>query len=112
MVMQELIFRANDKCDVEMTNLSLQVRRLSCRPTKPEEINVFDQQKTELLQQIIDDADKTKRWGKQVELKLNENYKACAAKSDSLVRRKNELSNALMKNNKDNLSTFNKTKSH
>ncbi len=54
---QEGILRANDQCDVDMTNLSVKAQRLRCQSQDPNEAASFQSQRQSLVSDIARYAD-------------------------------------------------------
>lgn len=101
MAAEENIFRVNDHCDVDITNISIQVRRLQCDSQNPSEQSSFASLKEDLLSEISTYAKKMNAWGKQVSGKVISNQVACKRLHDQQVAMKNNFVAVLMKSSKE-----------
>lgn len=86
---QEGIYRANDQCDVNMTNLSIKAQRLQCASQNPNEIASFKAQKSALVSDIANYANQMNAWGKKVAANVMSNYHSCSGLFTTQVAKKN-----------------------
>lgn len=90
----ERVFRINDQCDIDFTNLAIRLRGLECKIGSSGDKTTSNQalleNRHELLQKVVEYGRKSLQWGRQINDKIMENRVSCSTALENNVNKKNE----------------------
>jgi hypothetical protein len=102
---EEGIFITNENCDVDLTNLAVQLRNSECSQTQPQNQAAYDSAKEDLQTEIKVTARKIISWGKSASQNTLANKVRCDKFADDLIFKKNQTIKELMKSSKEAFKT-------
>lgn len=88
MAAHEGAFRTNENCDVTLTNIAIQVRRLGCETNSADDMTKFEADKSNLLEEVMSYATKTGSLGRKIEQQIKSNKLACEKVHEAQVAKK------------------------